>query len=83
MEPGRDLPAPVLAPAEQRPDAGQQLVDPERLRLVVVGAQVERLDLVALVLSDRQHDDGRRRPRPEPPADLEPVDAGKVQVEDH
>ena len=44
--------------AQRRPQPGQQLVDPERLRHVVVGAGVERGDLLALVADRREHDHG-------------------------
>ena len=80
-EPGSDLRAPIFAPTEQRADACQEFIDAERLRLVVVGPQVQRLDLVAFVLADREHDDRGGRPRPEPAADLEPADPREVQVE--
>ena len=80
-EPGGHLSAAVLAATEQGSDACQELVDAERLRLVVVGPQVQRLDLVAFVLADREHDDRGGRPRPEPAADLEPADRREVQVE--
>ena len=43
-------------PAQRRPQAGEQLVDAERLGHVVVGAGVERSDLLALV-ADRREDD--------------------------
>ena len=42
-------------------EAGEQLLDPERLRHVVVRAGVERRDLLALLADDREHDDRRRR----------------------
>ena len=44
-------------PAERSAQAGQELVHAERLGDVVVGAGVERRNLVALGVADRQHDD--------------------------
>ena len=47
-----------LRPPERRAQAREQLVDPERLRDVVVGAGVERRDLLALVADDREDEHG-------------------------
>ena len=47
---------------QRRTEAREQLVHPERLRHVVVGAGVERRDLLALVPDDRQDDDRRVAP---------------------
>ena len=46
------------APAQGGADAGHQLVHPERLGDVVVGALVEGLDLVVGLVAGGQHDDG-------------------------
>ena len=72
-------------PAGQRPDAGHQLGDVERLGQVVVGTQAQPLDPV--------FDGGRRRQHQQPaagpvgyqlPADVVAVPAGQVAVEhDH
>ena len=70
-------------PAHRGPQPGQQLVHAERLGQVVVGAGVERLDLVVLVLADRQDDDGHRAPAPQAAHHLDAVDAGQADVEHH
>ena len=49
-------------PPQHRAQAGDQLVDPDRLRDVVVGARVERGDLLALVADRGEHDHRRRAP---------------------
>src|ERR1700731_2520533 len=42
---------------QRRAHAGQQLVHSERLCQIIVGAEIERLDLARLVAAARQHDD--------------------------
>ena len=59
-------------PAQRRPQPGQQLVHAERLGHVVVGAGVERGDLVRLAVAGGEHDDRHLRPAPQPADDLEP-----------
>ena len=60
----------------------EQLVHPEGLGEVVVGAEVERLDLGCLGPTPRQHDDRHGRPAPEPAHDVEAVHAREAEVED-
>src|ERR1700686_4754019 len=43
--------------AQRRAHAGKQLVHSERFCQVIVGAEIERLDLARLVAAARQHDD--------------------------
>ena len=56
-------------------------MDRERLRDVVVRAELEPDDLVQLVVAGREHDDRHRAARAEPLADLEPVDPRQHDVE--
>ena len=42
-----------------RPHAREQLIHAERLRHIVVGAEIERRDLAGLVAAARQNDDGQ------------------------
>ena len=42
---------------QRRAHAGQQFVHPERLGQIIVGAEIERLDLAGLVAAARQHHD--------------------------
>ena len=65
----------------RRAQAGQQLVHAERLRDVVVGAGVERGDLVALAAPRRQDDDRHLRPTAQPVDDVEAVHPGQAEVE--
>src|SRR5829696_7492835 len=46
-----------LRPPEQRTDAGQKLLDIERFGEIVVGAEVEAVDLVERGVAGRKHDD--------------------------
>ena len=69
------------AAAQQGGDAGQQLVDAERLGEVVVGAQVEGPHLVLLAPPGRHHDDPDRGVGPDVAAQVEAVGAGQHQVE--
>ena len=61
---------------------GQQLVHPERLRDVVVGAGVEGGDLVALALAHREDDDRNDGPAAQAADHLDAVDSGQAEVED-
>jgi len=66
-----------------RPEPGQQLAHHERLGHVVIGAGVERADLVAGVGPAGQHDDDRRLAAAAQLADdLDPFDIGEAEVED-
>ena len=56
---------------------------PKGLAEVVVGAGVERRDLVALLAARREHDDRHRGPLAQPPHHLEAVHVGQAEVEDH
>ena len=69
--------------AQRGAQAGEQLVHPERLGHVVVGAGVERRDLVGLAVAHRQHDDRHRAPAPQPADHVDAVDAREPEVEDH
>ena len=69
--------------AQRHAHARQQLAGAERLGHVVVGAGVERGDLVALLAARRQHDDRHRAPLAQPPDDLQAVHVGQAEVEDH
>ena len=53
----RSSPGRAVRPAQQRTDAGQQLVDPERLRQVVVRPRVERAHLLPLVVDGGEEQD--------------------------
>src|SRR5581483_3618519 len=72
-----------FGPAERRAQPGQQLVDAERLRHVVVGAGVERCDLVLLVVDDRQDDDRHRAPAAQLARDVGAASIRENEVEDH
>ena len=77
---GRIAPGCAGAP-EQRPDPAPELADRERLRDVVVRAELEPEHLVELVVARREHDDRHRALGPEPLADLEPVELRQHDVE--
>ena len=69
--------------AKHGAQAREQLVDPDRLRDVVVGARVERRDLLALLADRREHDHRRRAPLPQLAADVDAGAVGEHEVEDH
>ena len=70
------------AAAKDRPHPRHELARVERLREVVVGADLEARDLVEVVVARRQHQHGQRARLANPPADLDPVEVGEHQVED-
>ena len=61
----------------------EQFAHAERLRHVVVGAGIERTDLVELAVAGRQHHDRHRRPPTQRPDDLHARDARQAEVEHH
>src|SRR5512132_2684697 len=70
------------APADLGPQAGQQLLEGERLDQVVVGPGVQAADPVGHAVAGGEHE--HRRPAAglaQPPADLDPVQAGEHDVE--
>src|SRR5581483_3139222 len=80
---GRRLEQPRrLRATEQRAHAGAELSDRERLRDVVVGAELEPDHLVELVVAGGEHDDRHRARRAQPTAYLEPVEPRQHDVED-
>src|SRR3954447_228643 len=65
-----------------RAQPGQQLAHVEGLGDVVVGAGVQRADLVVAVRAGRQHEHRPGEPRPQPGQHLGAVEVGQAQVED-
>ena len=60
----------------------EQLSGAERLRHVVVGARIERRDLLRLERARRQHDDRHRRPRAHAADHVEAVAVGETEIDD-
>ncbi len=71
----------VLDAAQDRLDARGELARRERLRDVVVGAELEAGDAVGLLVARGQHQDRHLRVRAHLPADLEAVDPRQADVE--
>ena len=69
-------PEDCLDPGDERPRV-------ERLRHVVVGAELEADDRVDVVRAGREHEDRRLGPAADLAADLEPVALREHEVEDH
>ena len=76
-----DLPPLGRRAAQDRLHAGNQLARVERLRQVVVGADLEADDLVDVLVSCGQHQDRNVGRLADATADLDPVDVGQHQVE--
>ena len=70
-------------PADDRPNAGRELVGVERLGDVVVGAEVEALGLVGRRALGRQQDDRDRPLLTELAHDLDAVEVGHDDVEEN
>ena len=73
---------PRLRAPQHGANAREQLARRERLREVVVGAELEPADAIGLLVARRQHDDGHARPRSDLPAHIEAVHVGQADVED-
>ena len=71
-----------LGPSQRGAQARQELAHAERLRDVVVGAGVERHDLLGVLVPGGEHDDRDRRPAAQAVHDLDAVDAGKPEIDD-
>ena len=71
-----------LGPAQDGPDAGDELARAERLGQVVVGAELEPEQLVELVVASGEHHDRDRRVAAQLAGDVEAVEAGQAEVED-
>ena len=73
----------AVGPPQQRLDPAHQLAQPERLRQVVVRAELQADHLVDLVVAGGQDEDRRLRTGGAQPAQhLEAVDARQADVED-
>jgi len=73
----------LAAAATHCPDAGEQLVEAEGLREVVIRAGIEPGDLVAGLAQRREHDDREvAAAAPQGAADLLSVELGEHEVED-
>src|SRR5437667_4457964 len=72
-----------MGASKHRPDAREQLLDVERLRHVVVGAELQTLNLVALLALGGQQDD--REPRGSTPrlTELESGAPRQADIENH
>ena len=68
--------------AQQRAHPAAEFTDRERLRDVVVGAELETEHLVELLAPGRQHDDRHVAVGAKPLTDLEPVNFRQHQIED-
>ena len=67
---------------ERHPDPCKKLARAERLAHVIVGARVERRDLVALLAARRQHDDRDVGPPAHATDDFEAVHVRQPEVDD-
>src|SRR5438034_7616697 len=70
------------ASAQRDTDSRQQLADTERLGEIVVGACIQRLDLLLLIAPRRQDDDRSRVPFAQAQHDIDPIGIRQPQVED-
>jgi hypothetical protein len=65
------------------PDPGLNLADAERLDQVVIGARVEHLDDVRLVVPGGRDDDGYLTDRSEHAQRFVPIEVGQAEIKDH
>ena len=85
MPPALSTPAEDVGPRpEIRPDPGQQLLEREWLRQVVIGPEVEALDPVIHPPPGAQHQDRNRgAPLAQALQHVQPVQVGQAEIEDH
>ena len=69
------------AATQQRAGTRQQLADAERLRQVIVGAGVERRDLVVFLGTCRQHQNRDRRPAAQIADHVDAFAIGQAEIE--
>ncbi len=69
--------------AQSHPQARLELGHPERFGDEIVRPSVERLHLAPLVAIGGEHHDRDLGELPDAPADVEPVQIGQAQVQDH
>jgi len=69
---------------QRRAHPGEQLIHPERLCQVIVGAQIKRLDLSGLIATTRQHHHGHAVIAPADHAQqFVALDVGKAEIENN
>ena len=68
---------------ERRANARKQLLDRKRLGQVVVGAGIERANLVRILAARRDHNDRHARPCTHRLHHLDAVHIGQAQIEKH
>ena len=77
------IPGVQSATPEERPDARHELPRRERLDDVIVGANVESHDLIGVARPRGEHQDWYVASGADPMRDLEAIETGKHDVEDH
>lgn len=71
-----------LGAAEKDAEAGEEFAAIERLRYIVVRAQVEALDLILAAVEDGEDEDGGMTPLAEAGEDDKAIQIGQAEVED-
>src|SRR4051794_29239207 len=69
--------------ANRDPHTGEKLTGAEGLRQVVVGAAIERIDLVLVSATRGEDDDRNHRPLAQATRDFETVEVGEAEVEQY
>src|SRR5580704_12775228 len=69
-------------PSQHGPQPRQQFVHPEWFGHVVVGSDIQSLDLADTLMAGGQDDDRHRAPSPDASDHIDAVDSGKAQVEE-
>src|SRR5205823_845398 len=64
-------------------DPGQEFAGAKRLGEIVVGAVVQRLDLLLLLISNGKNDNRRSQPFAKPAQDLLTIHIGQAQIENY
>src|SRR5262245_20875091 len=78
-----DRPIGLAAPPEGGAESGEELVDGEGLRHIVVRTGVQSLDLLVLVTDDREEEDRDLRPSPQLPTNVYPAPVRQHEIKDH
>ena len=73
----------VLRVTQRDAHSGKQLTGTKWLREIIIGAVVERTNLLLILVAGRKNDDRRRQPFAQPPNDFLTIHVGQTEIKNH